>query len=289
MLGNDAPTAGIIGTGAARPERRVTGIDGHAHVFTRGLPLAPGRRYAPDYDATVDAYLTRLDGAGCSHGVLIQPSFLGTDNSHLLSALRRHPDRLKGVVVIDLDLPSERLRDLDAQGVVGIRLNLIGRDLPAPRTAAWRRRLRVMAELGWHVEIQAEARRLAPVVEPLLDSGVTVVIDHFGRPDPALGTADPGFRTLLEWGPSRQVWVKLSGPYRLGPDGARIARAAMPPLRDAFGLDRLVWGSDWPHTQFETVADHPAARSWLDLWMPEEEDRRSVLISSAERLFLRRR
>ena len=75
----------------------MTGIDTHAHVFARGLTLAEGRRYAPDYDAPVEDYLRRLDENGLSHGVLVQPSFLGTDNGFMLDALRRHPDRLRGI------------------------------------------------------------------------------------------------------------------------------------------------------------------------------------------------
>jgi hypothetical protein len=57
----------------------VTAVDCHAHVFRVGLPLADVRRYAPDYDATPADYVKMLDANGMSHGVLIQPSFLGTD------------------------------------------------------------------------------------------------------------------------------------------------------------------------------------------------------------------
>ncbi|MEM5300204.1 hypothetical protein VSR82_39225 [Burkholderia sp. JPY481] len=42
----------------------------------------------PDYDATLDAYLAQLDTHGVSHGVLVQPSFLGTDCSYMLDAPR---------------------------------------------------------------------------------------------------------------------------------------------------------------------------------------------------------
>ncbi|MGY4480486.1 hypothetical protein [Bradyrhizobium sp. USDA 3364] len=53
-------------------------IDTHAHVFHRGLKLAPGRRYAPDYDAPLALYLQQLDQNSITNGVLVQPSFLGT-------------------------------------------------------------------------------------------------------------------------------------------------------------------------------------------------------------------
>ena len=35
----------------------VTGIDCHAHVFSRELEWATVRRYTPDYDATLGQYL----------------------------------------------------------------------------------------------------------------------------------------------------------------------------------------------------------------------------------------
>ena len=81
----------------------VTGlaVDSHAHVFLQGLALADTRRHTPDYDAPLTQYLGLLDAHGLSHGVLVQPSFLGTDNSHLVQALRAAPARLRGVAVVD--------------------------------------------------------------------------------------------------------------------------------------------------------------------------------------------
>lgn len=105
-------------------------VDTHAHVFHQGLALADTRRHTPDYDATLAQYLELLDGHGLSHGVLVQPSFLGTDNSHLLQALRAAPARLRGVAVVDPAIDDPGLQALAAAGVVGIRLNLIGLDLP---------------------------------------------------------------------------------------------------------------------------------------------------------------
>ena len=45
----------------AKSETSLPTIDTHAHVFHRGLKLAPGRRYAPDYDAPLALYLTLAD------------------------------------------------------------------------------------------------------------------------------------------------------------------------------------------------------------------------------------
>jgi len=74
-------------TSATGRRDTITGIDTHAHVFLKNLPLVPGHRYTITYDASLDQYLAMLDRHGMSNGVLIQPSFLGTDNRYLLSAL----------------------------------------------------------------------------------------------------------------------------------------------------------------------------------------------------------
>src|SRR5215475_3889842 len=105
-------------------------IDTHAHVFHRRLPLAPGRRYAPDYDAPVQLYLQQLDRNGMTSGVLVQPSFLGTDNSYLVESLEAARGRLRGIAVVDPAVSMDALRALDRAGVVGIRFNLLGQSLP---------------------------------------------------------------------------------------------------------------------------------------------------------------
>ncbi len=266
---------------------RADAMDSHAHVFERGLKLAASRRYAPDYDARPADYLRLLSEHGVARGALIQPSFLGTDNSYLCAALKAHPDRLRGVAVVDPGVRAEEMRQLEACGIVGIRLNLVGQELPPLASSAWRRLVADVSARGWHVEVHREARDLPRILDPLLEAGATVVVDHFGRPDPAMGVDDPGFRHLLSLGASRRVWVKLSGWYRNGGlvRGEEIAQRAIPLLRGSFGLERLVWGSDWPHTQFERVASYDAAVEALKRWLPESVDRKAVAGDAPRALF----
>lgn len=252
-------------------------IDTHAHVFHRGLSLSPERRYAPDYDAPWEAYLAQLDQAGISHGVLIQPSFLGTDNAYLLDSIRAANGRLRGIAVVDPAIAPAELRALDHGGVVGIRLNLVGRPLPDLGAPEWTTLLRAVADLGWQVEIQRRAADLPDLVTQLLDHDLTVVIDHVALPDPISGIDDPAFAAVLKLGTSGRIWVKLSAAYRNGRHGRRFARQAYPLLRDAFGLDRLMWGSDWPHTQFEDSQDYATNRGFLDELIIDDTERARVL------------
>jgi predicted TIM-barrel fold metal-dependent hydrolase len=260
-------------------------IDTHAHVFEKGLPLAPKRRYAPGYDAPTGLYLEQLDRHGVSRGVLVQPSFFGTDCGYMLAALRGAPERLRGVAVIEPDSGRDALEGMDRAGVTGVRLNLIGLpDQPleqsiTPKTLAY------VADLGWHVEVHAQAGRLAEVVAPLLERGLAVVVDHFGRPDPALGTRDPGFQWLLDMANAPRLHVKLSAPYRnwdlRTDEGRNDMRRAADMLLEAFSPARLMWGSDWPHTQFEASQTfNLALENMLNLSL-DEPAREAVMSGTA--------
>jgi predicted TIM-barrel fold metal-dependent hydrolase len=254
-------------------------IDTHAHVFHRGLKLAFGRRYAPDYDAPLELYLQQLDRNGMTNGVLVQPSFLGTDNSYLVESLRAAGARLRGIAVVDPAISSDELRALDRAGVVGIRLNLVGQPLPDLAAPEWKALLASVKSMGWQVEIQRNAADLALLAPQLLDHGVAVVLDHFALPDPKLGVADPGFQSVLKFGRSGNIWVKISAPYRNGGAGETFAKEAYPLLRAAYGLDRLLWGSDWPHTQFETRESYDKSRLFLDELVADQEARAKLLAS----------
>jgi len=295
-------TTTALGACADTPKRagagKITAIDTHAHVFSHDLPLAQRRRYAPAYDAPLSRYLAQLDAHDVSHGVLIQPSFLGTDNRYLMQSIAQAPQRLRGIAVIDPAAVAAEPAQLDAlarAGIVGIRLNLFSLPDPDYTSAVWQAPLEKIASLGWQIEVHCEAQRLPRVVGPLLDGHaepIDIVVDHFGRPQPALGVDDPGFRYLLTLGATRRVWVKVSGAYRnaaakTGPDanGAATALAAMPLLEDAFGFDRLIWGSDWPHTQFEQVQSYDAVYALMLKLLPTERARRAVLVDTPAKLF----
>lgn len=260
-------------------------VDTHAHVFVRSLTLAPGRRYAPETDAPLEAYLAHLDAHGLQGGVLIQPSFLGTDNRYMLDVIRLAPHRLKGVAVVDGGTGVAELERLAQGGIVGIRLNLIGQPLPALDEGAWPELLAALRGLGWHVELHIEAARLAEIMTALRPARCRLVVDHFGRPDPALGTADPGFRWLLEAAREYDLWVKLSGAYRnwSEPSGADACKAAELLLAHV-GPDRLLWGSDWPHTQHPGVM-YAQTRHALDDWIRDPDLRRRILTINPRNCF----
>jgi predicted TIM-barrel fold metal-dependent hydrolase len=264
----------------------ITAIDSHAHVFERGLRLATVRRHAPEFDATLAEYLGLLDAHGVSHAVLVQPSFLGTDNSYFLDALRAWPQRLRGVAMLEPETSEAELRELHALGVRGMRLNLVG--LPEPDLAGpeWQTLFARLRRLDWHVELHSDSAQLARRLERLLATGCRVVVDHFGRPATHDASADEGFNALLRQAESGRVWVKLSAAYRSwsAQDGEGPIEAARKLLAH-FGAQRLVWGSDWPHTQHQSRADFASTQAALARWVPDAAARRQVLVETPAQLF----
>ncbi len=262
-------------------------VDTHIHLFVRGLKLAPVRRYVPDYDAGVDDYVALMNQNGITHAVIVQPSFLGTDNSFMCDILRTHRGIFRGIAVVEPDVSLRELDALQRDGVVGIRLNLDSLPIPDFDQGPWPGLLASIVERDWQVEIHREGRDLPLLLGPLLDAGVKVVVDHFGRPDDDLGVDDPGFRYLLKQGATRNVWVKLSGAYRNGSDSRGFATApkAASLLLEHLGADRLVWGSDWPHTRHESYINIPKMLEELEKWVPDAAARSLIQGKTALELF----
>ncbi len=111
-----------------------------------------------------------LDAIGFARGVLVQGSAHGRDNSAMLDALERRPDRLRGVAVADANVAPQTLREWNRLGVRGLRFNHFFRDGQlhyrggVPLTAA-AKLAPVMAELGWHLQLWIDVKDL-PETDP---------------------------------------------------------------------------------------------------------------------------
>jgi predicted TIM-barrel fold metal-dependent hydrolase len=255
-------------------------IDTHAHVFRAGIAVANGARYRPGSDAPLSAYLDLLDRNGIAGAILVQPSFLGTDNRFLLEAIAQAPDRLAGVAVLSPATTLAELEDIRGAGIIGLRLNLIGTEVPPLVRDDWAEHLERVHHAGLHVEVHAEGEQWPKILPALVAHRLRIVIDHFGRPGRDVGTC-VGLRAIQTAAAAgADLWIKLSGTYRFQAPPA----AALQFLRKTISHDRFVWGSDWPWTQHPEIRDFAAVRSWLDEWVPQQHERLRILTCNAHEL-----
>ncbi len=260
-------------------------IDAHTHAFVRGLKLAVDARYAPDYDASWQMLLALAAANGVGRAVLLQPSFLGYDNSYLFGALKAEPTRFRGVPWISpsVETRPEDWEEMARIGVRGLRFPIYG--LPTPQWSAYGDMLGEALKRDWPIHLYVESRRLPDMLPFLLDGGHRVVIPHYGMFDRTLGPArDPGFKVLLESAKTGRVFVVLSGAYRVGPERAR---QAAPMLLDAFGPERLMWASDWPHTDtgLNRVTTYPLTLRTFEDSLQSEAMRQTILVDTPSKLY----
>ena len=236
------------------------GVDCHAHVFSRDAPGIPGARYRPGYAATLTEWRSHWREAGVTHGVLVQPSFFGTDNRELAAILARDPLHLRGVAVISPGTTVREIERLHEAGVRAIRWNLYGvADYGAYRAPEWSGALARVAARGWHLEVFVGPGRLPEIVPALADSALPVVFDHFGNPGRG-DAVEATFAAVRSLAATRPVFCKLSAPYRVEGDAAALAQRWL----DIVGPRALLWGSDWPWTGHEGRAGYAALRRELD-------------------------
>src|SRR5260370_3904939 len=177
--------------------------DTHAHGSgpAAQFPYADDRSYTPP-DAPLEKYLGMPDQIGFARGVLVKGSAHGRDNSAMLDALLRRPDRLRGVAVAEADISPATLREWNRIGVRGLRFNHFFRDGQlhyrggVPLTAA-QALAPVMAELGLHLQLWIDVKNLPETIPVLKALGLPVVIDHMGRTHARARAATGGFQSLL--------------------------------------------------------------------------------------------
>jgi predicted TIM-barrel fold metal-dependent hydrolase len=230
--------------------------DCHMHVlgpFDR-YPLAAERAYNVP-EAPLEAHEAMKRQVGLERTVLVQASGHGYDNRALLDALARLGTRGRAVAVLPPSTPAGGLDGMHRAGVRGLRLNLVtlGSRHSGDRAQLIGDYERMLAPLGWHLQIFADAPTLLALEPALARCRANIVIDHMGLPDAAAGIGQAGFRAVLRLLTCGHVWVKLAGADRITRTSGRL-RDAIPFIRAlaAAAPERVVWGSDWPNIGFHS-------------------------------------
>jgi predicted TIM-barrel fold metal-dependent hydrolase len=276
--------------------------DCHMHVFGPfdRFPLAAERAYNVA-EAPLAAHERMKAQVGLERTVFVQASGHGTDNRAMLAALAEIGARGRGVAVVAPPTPLADLQRMHKAGVRGVRLNLYTfaeRHVGEP-AALLRSYERLIAPLGWHLQLFCEPATLSALAPSIERCSVPVVIDHMGMPDAALGLDQPVFQSVLHLVSTGRTWVKLAGADRITRSTGRFADAIpfMRALAEA-APRQLLWGTDWPnlgfHARQQVRDDALLAHRELDAGelldvliaaVPDPGTRAAILAHNPERLY----
>jgi predicted TIM-barrel fold metal-dependent hydrolase len=280
--------------GLNRPQRQLPpgACDSHMHIFDPRFAPSPHWPRTPP-DAPVAAYRLLQQRLGTSRAVVVTPSTYGTDNACTLDALDQLGDSARGVAVVAQDVTDAELARLAARRVRGLRVNFVspqswGETTPDMLATLARKVAEHPACTGWHIQIFVHPEQLIELVPQLQTLPVPLVIDHLGRIDPAQGPAAQAYgvvRRLLDGG---NTWVKLSGAYMRSTVHGPSYRDTLPLGRALVQAapERLVWGSDWPHTTETpgTVNDADLV-DLLQAWSASDAAMDRILVDNPARLY----
>ncbi len=270
--------------------------DTHFHIFgpPEEFPFAPTRQYTPPA-APLEHYLNMAAAVGIERGIVVQPSVHGLDNSVTLDAIKQAGGRFRGVARIDDKTPTSEIKKLHEGGIRGIRFNLLDRPRGNVALDVFDRAVERIAEFGWSVDLHIDPKNLLEQEKRIRALPAPVVIDHLARVNPADGLAQPAFQLLLDLLKNDRLCVKVSGADKLCKNGvgfylglpyidvvpfARAAIAAAP--------DRVIWGTDWPHSNNFTPGKTPNDGDLADLLLqfaPDEKIRKKILVDNPARLY----
>lgn len=275
---------------------KVSRCDCHVHIFSPNeFPYAEARKFTPG-EASIEALEKNLAGLGIERVVLVQPSVYGSDNSCLVHALQTLGSRARGVAVVSSVNSVDELELLSNSGVRGARLNLAVHGNESLDDALEHlRELELMIPASWHIQLHASLQVIVRLAGHISQSDRVYVVDHLGLPDPLQGIESELWLALLNMLTSGRVFVKLSGPYLVSYDAPNY-KDLEPYIASLFATrkDRLLWGTNWPHTQgiarkrMQSLTDVEPFREIDDLFwkrMCESTAYGDILAENASRLY----
>jgi predicted TIM-barrel fold metal-dependent hydrolase len=237
--------------------------DTHCHIISPDqskYPRAPlgGKQsgWASSRPVTAENLVAAMDKAGVGQAVIVQASTAyGYDNSYVLDSCARWPRRFVAVGTFDpleADAPVRLEAAVRHGGLAGVRLFTTGSTMTgqgewfaASETFGfWRAAGELAVTVCLQMRLGAATAQLRSVLEKF--PSVTVFLDHMGYPDIAASPSAAG-RQVAELARYPGLHLKLTHrslePLR---DAGKEAVAFLDPVVQAFGAERIAWGSNFP-------------------------------------------
>ncbi|WP_111497400.1 amidohydrolase family protein [Marinobacter bohaiensis] len=277
----------------------MTIIDIHPHIISddpERYPPAPlfGKRsdWSQERPSTAEALIKAMDDAGVAKAAVVHSSTTyGFDNSYVIDSCNRYKDRL--VAVGSVDMPDDNapavIKNWVEKNLAGLRIFTGGStkafdpsELENPKAfKAWE----MVEELNLPVCIQTGPVGL-PQVRMLAEKfpRANIILDHLGRPDILDGPPYDNAASLFGMADLPNIYLKLT-PRIFGDVNKEKASAEtfFPRVVEAFGAQRMAWGSNFPNSQGTLKEILETAERGLACL--NDEDRAWIFGKTAQKLY----
>jgi len=180
-------------------------------------------------------------------------------------------------------------------GIRGVRFNLLDRPRGNVKVDVLDRCVENVTDLGWSIDLHIDTKNLLEQEKRIRSMPVPVVIDHIARVKPAEGLDQPAFQLLLDLLKLKHVWVKVSGADKIcnttvhsyfGLPFIEVIPYAQAVVTAA--PNRVIWGSDWPHSNNFAPGHTPNDGDLVDLlaqFAPDEQTRKRIFVDNPAALY----
>ncbi|MFL5679045.1 MAG: amidohydrolase family protein [Chloroflexota bacterium] len=238
----------------------MTTVDAHHHFWDPRRSVYPWM--TPDLDAIrlpfgPDDLRPLLDAAGIDRSILVQTRGLAVETEEFLATAAATPFVAGVIGWVDLTAPDvadaiARLRSLHG----GAKLVAIRHQVHDEPDAEWldrpdvHRGIAAVEAAGLPYDLLIRPREMPAALRTVAAfPGLRFIVDHIAKPPIADAAMEPWATGIRALAASDNVTCKLSGMVTEA-DWATWKAADLAPFVDvvleAFGPDRLMYGSDWP-------------------------------------------
>ena len=288
-----------------------TMIDAHAHLWLRqetavngkeirtlenGKSLFMGeiRQMLPpfmiDGRNTAEIFLSNMNYARVSAAVITQEYIDGNQNDYLLEVQQKYPDRFLCCGLVDVRKKDyeEQAKELVSQGFKGIKLPANRFSLPEGKVSLTSKEMMQMFKLMegndvfLSIDLEEGTSQVGEMKEIISECpNLKIAIGHFGT------VTYPDWQEQIKLARNKNVMIESGGITWLFNEEFYPFKGAIWAIKEAsslVGIDKLMWGSDYPRT-ITAITYRMSYDFILKSNLLSEEEKWKFLRANAERFY----
>ena len=265
--------------------------DTHFHAYgpPQIFPYSEDRFFTP-CAAPIEHYFALAAFLGLERGVMVQSSVHGDHDVRVtLDGIAKSEGRLRGMVRSNPDYDEADIRRLHTAGIRGMRVTLASNLHGRYDEKYFNRIVSLCSIKSWVIALHVDTRSVVELADVIRRVPLQTIIENYAQIDARLGVDQPALKTMIDLAQEPHVWLKTASACNMLRRGASYEQIVPIGRAVAAGSpDRVIWGSDWPHSQIYELGKIPndgELLDWLVDFVPDETRRRKMMVDNPKRLF----